>query len=336
MKKIVVNFIILVILMLPSLAYSQGASYSGPYEISSPLTYTNEKNLIIEGLGFTNSDSLVSGGRCISLWNCENVIIRNCKFQDVTLNTAVYANESTNITVTNCVFENVSKAFLAGNCKGWIKFEENNVKNVVGNLYGGSVFSQAVQFNSCVGPGNSISYNVVENIPGESSPEDAISIFHSNGTAESPIIIRGNWIRGGGPSASGGGILLGDWGGSYQIAEDNILVNPGQYGMGIAGGHDMIIKNNKIYARQQSFTNVGLSICNWTQKQTGPSSNIVVENNSINWTKKDGSINTAWIYENMYEAFPDWQKADIPDLSITEDILPDIILNRNAMETKEQ
>ena len=327
MNKINFN-ITLLILMFPVFVYSQGSNYSGPYEKASPRNYTNQNNIVIEGLEFTNADTLLFNGRCITLWDCENVIVRNCKFKDVPLNAAVYAQGSTNITVTNCVFENVSKALLAGSCKGGIIFTENDVKNVVGNLYGGSVFSQAVQFNTCSGPGNSISYNVVENIPGESSPEDVISIFHSNGTPESPIIVKGNWIRGGGPSPSGGGILLGDWGGSYQIAEDNILVDPGQYGMGIAGGHDMTLRNNKIFARQQSFSNVGLSIVNWTIRQTGASYNIVVENNAVNWTNRDGNFNTAYFHEHMQDAYPDWEKASIRDPSISKNILPDLILNR--------
>jgi len=329
------GLISLTFLMLPSLLFSQGSNYSGPYEKSPPLVYTRQQNIVIEGLEFTNKDLSVSDGRCITLWNCENVIIKNCKFKDVLMKTAIYAENSTNVTIINCVFENIQVGLLAGNCNGGIKFEENDIKNIVGDLYDGSRFSQAVQFNQCNGPGNSISYNVIENIPGESSPEDIINIFHSNGTAESPIIIRGNWIRGGGPSGSGGGILIGDWGGSYQIAEDNILVDPGQYGMGIAGGHDMTLRNNKIYARQQPFTNLGLSIVNWTIEETGPSYNIIIENNKVNWTNKDGTFNIAWFSGHMREAFPDWEKASVRDPSIFKDILPDVILNRAGIETPE-
>ena len=325
------HLILFTIVLLPSLLFGQGSNYTGPYEKSLSLEYKEKNDFVIDGLEFSSSD-----GKCITLWGCENVVIRNCKFKDVFVDAAVYVQGSTNVTITNCQFENVQAGLIVSRGKGGIKFENNSVKNIVGDLHGGSRFSQAVQFIESNGPGNSISYNVIENIPGESFPEDIINIFHSNGTAESPIIIKGNWIRGGGPSASGGGILMGDWGGSYQIAEDNILVNPGQYGMGIGGGHDIILRNNKIYAKQQPFTNVGLSICNWTQKETGPSSNIIVENNSINWTNKEGAISTAWVYENMHDACPDWQKASIPDLSITEDILPNNILNRNALEAKEQ
>ncbi len=117
---------------------------------------------------------------------------------------------------------------------------------------------QMVQFNNVKGGGNSINYNVVENILGQSSPEDAISVYMSNGIVGDPIQVVGNWIRGGGPSGSGGGIMVGDYGGSHILVKDNILVDPGQYGIAISSGTGISIKNNKIYAKQQSFTNVGL------------------------------------------------------------------------------
>jgi hypothetical protein len=54
---------------------------------------------------------------------------------------------------------------------------------------------------------------------------------------------------------------LGDQNGSYQVAEDNILVNPGQYGLQIGGGHHNVLRNNKVYSDdQRDFTNVGVII----------------------------------------------------------------------------
>ena len=47
-------------------------------------------------------------------------------------------------------------------------------------------------------------------------------------------------------------------GGSGQVIEDNILVNPGQYGIGIAGGANMIVRRNKIFGEVLPWANVGL------------------------------------------------------------------------------
>ena len=315
-------FILLCLLMVSSLSYGQGARYTGTYKKSGPIEYGNKKNIIIEGLDFSDLD-----GRAITLWNCENVIIRNCKFKNINTSAAIYADKSKDILVTDCTFENVHRGFIAGNCTGKIRFDYNDVKNILGTLKGGVAFSQAVQFQRCTGAENSISYNSIENIAGQSSPEDIINIYQSSGTSSSPIRVSNNWIRGGGPSASGGGILLADWGGSYQIAENNIIVNPGQYGMGIGGGSNITLRNNKIYAKKQSFTNVGMSICNWNEKDTGKSYNITLENNEINWTNHSGNLNMWWIYENMNHLIG--KKTNKYNSNLNESILPKVIIGRS-------
>ena len=291
MNKVIKNsgyFFLLYLLLVPSIGFSQGSRYTGSYKKAASVEYVNKKNLVIEGLEFSDANR-----RTLTLWSCENITIRNCKFKDVNMAVAIYAENSANIVVTDCTFENVQTGFIAQNGKGGIKFEHNTIKNIIGNLRGGSPFAQMVQFMRSSGPNNSVSYNVVENLTGKSSSEDIINMFSSNGTANSPIRIVGNWLRGGGPSSSSGGILLGDHGGSYQIAENNILVNPGQYGMAIGGGNNMTIRNNKIYGKRQSFTNVGLYAVNWTAN-VSPSHNITIENNEVNFTNAQGSLNNSW------------------------------------------
>ena len=308
-------------MIVSSATFSQGARYTGSYKKSGPIEHGNKKNIVIEGLDFSDLD-----GRAITLWNCENVIIRNCKFKNINTSAAIYADKSKDVLITDCTFENVHRGFIAGSCTGKIRFDYNDVKNILGTLKGGEAFSQAVQFQRCTGADNSISYNSIENIAGQSSPEDIINIYQSSGTSNSPIRVSNNWIRGGGPSASGGGILLADWGGSYQTAENNILVNPGQYGMGIGGGSNITLSNNKIYAKKQSFTNVGISICNWTEKDTGKSYNITLENNEVNWTDRNGNLNMWWIYENMNHL--KGKETNKYNKSLNESILPKNILDR--------
>lgn len=135
--------------------------------------------------------------------------------------------------------------------------------------------------------------NKFENILGSSNPEDAINIFQSNGTSASPITIAYNWIRGGGPSKTGGGIALGDGGGSYQTASENILVNSGQYGIAIAAGTVMSILNNQIYAAQAPFTNVGTFA--WNQyASTSGCSITTISGNVVNFTAAGGYQNSNW------------------------------------------
>ncbi len=316
------HFILFCLLMTSSLAFSQGSRYTGAYKKSEPIEYTGKKTVVIEGLEFSSTNSRAA----ITLWRCDNVIIRNCKFKDLKTKVAIYAENSTNINVIDCSFENVYGAFLAAACGENIKFDHNDVKNVIGFLYGGTAKSAAVQFNGVNGPNSSVSYNCIENIPGESSPEDNINMYKTNGTSDSPILIKSNWIRGGGPNLTSGGITLGDFGGSYVIAEDNILVNPGQGGMGTAGGHDIIFRNNKVYSKQQSFTNVGLVIANFTPEVSGRSYNITSQNNEVNWTHRDGFINNFWT-DNKVENVKGIE-TNIYNPDLNESILPDQIINR--------
>ena len=145
-----------------------------------------------------------------------------------------------------------------------------------------------VQFDKVSGDGSSISRNVGENDLGNSTAEDMISLFESSGTEASPIRIVGNQLRNGGPSDSGSGILLGDGGGSFQIAEDNRLVNTGQVGIGVASGTNIAVADNKVYSEAQPWSNVGIYV--WNQYPT-ECANITVSGNQVNWTSATGRQN---------------------------------------------
>lgn len=279
MKKRLINTI-LILMTIHCLSFGQGSEYCGPYSVKSPIVWDNINNRTINGVEITNP-----GGRCIKLTNCKNITIQNCKLGP-SKNEGVYLYHCQNVTITNCSMESISTGVLADSCSG-IQVNYNDVKNVTGPMPRG----QMVQFGRVYGAHNSISYNAGENRLGQSSPEDEISLYMSNGTPEDPIKVIGNRIRGGGPSKSGGGIMCGDKGGSYILVQDNILVDPGQYGITISSGKHITIKNNKIFGRQQPFSNIGLSA--WNQYPTDCSQN-TIEYNEVNFTNKDGKINCLW------------------------------------------
>ena len=99
-------------------------------------------------------------------------------------------------------------------------------------------------------------------------------------------------FRGGGPEPSGGGIALGDYGSSYTIADGNVLLNPGQYGIAIAGGNYNVITNNKIFSKQWPWSNNPLFI--WAQVGSTSCTNNVIKSNRATWTNRDGIINGGW------------------------------------------
>ncbi|MCE5206328.1 MAG: right-handed parallel beta-helix repeat-containing protein [Porphyromonadaceae bacterium] len=322
MKSKIFTFILGVILIaLPfHFSYGQGARYTGSYTESAAIQHVGKSNFVIEGSAFTSSSSKY----LIVLYSCKNVIIRNNKFGSSPVNLAIYLDNCENITIIDNTFENVQSGMVAHNSRG-IKFEYNDLTNVVGPLMGGGKIGNMAIFDKVTGPGNSISYNVCENISGQSYPEDIINVNQSHGTSESPIIVKGNWLRGGGPSSSGGGIILGDVGGSYQIAENNIVVDPGQYGISIAGGNNMILRNNKVFSSRKSYNNVGIYAANWYES-LGNSYNITVTNNAVNYTNRDGVVNNFWFAGNVEPI--EGKATNIYDRNLSASILPDTIIGR--------
>ena len=301
-------------------SYGQGARYTGTYTKSAPIKYSGKSNFTIEGVEISGAGDVLIG-----LYNCENVTIRNSKLVSSPLKAGIYLFNCKNVTIVDCTFENVRSGLVASTSQG-VKFEYNDVTNVIGVLHGSADFGSMVQFIQVSGAGNSISYNACENFTGASAPEDLVNIYASSGTSASPILIKGNWIRGGGPSNSGGGINLGDYGGAYQVAEDNVLVDAGQYGIAISGGNNMTLRNNKVYGKKQSFTNVGMIVTNWYEKEAGASFNITSSNNSINFTHAGGYQNSWWIPDN--KGIVSGKETNKHDSSLSASILPDKIIGR--------
>ncbi|WP_276501405.1 right-handed parallel beta-helix repeat-containing protein [Terrimonas pollutisoli] len=249
---------------------------------AGPKFIYQQSNVVIENLQFEHS-----GRMSIYIKKSSNITVRNCFFNKSALE-AINVESSSNITIENCLFNDAQSGVYVMQSQV-IKVVNNQFVNVRKREDGSR--GQFVQFNQVAGEGNIIENNRGENFLNESNPEDLISLYMSNGTAASPIMVRNNIFRGGGPSISGGGIMTGDLGGSYFIVENNTLVDPGQYGIAIAGGSNITILNNKIYGRQQPFTNNPLYV--WAQ--TGIAcSDINVKGNKINWTDKTGYMNMGW------------------------------------------
>lgn len=286
------------------------------YTTSKPISYTGKNNITISGLSIT-----AGSAPAITLKNCINVHITASRFINATgvNGVGVWLYNCTNVTIDYCYFNNVSSGIFASQSTG-VYVANNQMKNMQGPMPRG----QFVQFSGCYGPGNKIMSNRFENIMGSSNPEDAINIYQSKGTASDPITISGNWIRGGGPSSTGGGINLGDGGGSYQTADNNILVNPGQYGIAISAGTVMSILSNRIYGAKASFTNVGTFA--WNQySSTSGCSIITVSGNQINFTAAGGYQNPSWDGGNCGQ-ISGWSNNTWGATNITAAILPATII----------
>ncbi|MBS1532328.1 MAG: right-handed parallel beta-helix repeat-containing protein [Bacteroidetes bacterium] len=272
---------------------------------SAPITLNNQSNLTISGISTPS----------ITLNNCSNIMITNCRIgPNAGVGVTIY--KCTNVRVSGTYIYNVSTGVYAIQSQG-INVSGNYALNMQGPFPRG----QFVQFNNVYGTGNRINSNKFQNILGQSYPEDAINIYQSNGTAADPIQVNLNQIRGGGPSSTGGGIMLGDGGGSNVVAKWNTLVDPGQYGMAVAGGTNMTIYQNNIYSKQQSFSNVGVYY--WNQSGQA-SSGITIGSNAVNFTMYDGELNNTYLQWGA--AMPTGWSTNYYNKSLGELTLPDTLV----------
>ncbi len=207
---------------------------------------------------------------------------------------------------------------MANNCpNGSIDIYTNQMENMQGPAHSGAF----VQFVNVGGGNNNISYNKLQNILGQSNPQFAIDIVNSTGTSSNPITMDSNWIRGGGPNNSGGGINLGHNGGSFQEAKNNILADPGQFGLAISGGNFISFTNNIVYAESQSFTNVGVYV--WGQGAAV--TNSTISGNQVNFTNSGNVQNDYWLAPGEYT--PSGWSTNAWGANISESVLPANIIS---------
>ena len=292
-------------------AYTEAVDLS--YSSSPVIDLYNKHNLTINGKSINGGSTPL-----IKLTNCSNITITGNRLSN-SKDVGIYLYNCKNITITDNFFTRVSTGVYADHTGGGIVVNNNQFLNMQGPFPRG----QFVQFNNVKGPGSSISNNKGENIIGQSYAEDAISLYQSEGTPGNPVLIKGNLIRGGGPSQSGGGIMLGDNGGAYLYASDNVLVDPGQFGMAISGGHHITIVNNSIYGKQQSFTNVGLYVNDIGGWKT---SDCKVTNNKVRYYNKTNYQNNAWLSPNSVK--PEGWDANKWGAVLDASILPGVLITK--------
>lgn len=257
---------------------------SGPIRVMSGMT--------IEGLHITSTT-----GPCIHGWDVSDVRITNNRIGPCgpgSDGNGIALERARDVRIDHNAFDDVASAYYAAGGSDGHVFDHNLAQRIRGPFPRG----QLVQLNQVSGRGHRIVCNVSDQTtPGHlAGPEDHISTFASSGTADSPILIAYNKIRGGGPSRSGGGALAGDYGGSHITIQGNILVAPGQYGLAVAGGTHHRIIDNLIYSPEAfEWSNVGMIV--WGQGDTTTPDTCFgheVRGNRVLYRHRDGYLNGAW------------------------------------------
>jgi len=231
----------------------------------------------------------VSGPIVLSGAACQGIVIEGKTFANLGLNVnAIRLTGCNGVTIRNNDFLNVAQGVTVTTSTN-VRIERNRYRNILGpHARVGINRGDFVQFISTTGY---IGYNKGEGIAGE-DPEDLISIYQSYGTQANPIVIEYNAFEGSAwTSTSGSGIMLGDGGGSWQIARYNTLLTPGQVGIGVASGTNISVIGNTLYGEGRTGSNVGISV--WNQYAT-PCSNITVSGNKARWWKANGTRAEFW------------------------------------------
>ncbi|WP_034388777.1 hypothetical protein [Deinococcus sp. YIM 77859] len=318
---------------------TRGGTYSGNWESLDPnvpaVSIKTAEPVVIENANIRGRGDLIRG-----YW--VNLTVRNTNGYG--LNPNVYgrhtgrfisAEDVLNLRVENNYLEGTGGIYVnvfqgkAANGQT-VKILRNRVKNVDGRKSDGKggylnerYYLQSVQFNSVRHIRHAeIAWNEVINEPGKSSTEEIINIFQSSGTPESPIKIHNNYIQGAyalNPTQdkvySGGGIMIGDGRqdsleivGGYVEVFHNQIVSTSNQGIGIAGGHNQHVYENRILSSGRlpdgtiiASTNVGMYM--WDMQKGAEKSPKTFFNNSlrdnlVGWVRfgKDGKphFNNLW------------------------------------------
>lgn len=200
-------------------------------------------------------------GPCIVIFqNVTNVTIRNSEIgpcgsavPSSTGSSGILILEGAgNIRIERNVIHSVSNGVHTYQSRHPIIFDRNFVYNVRGPFPAG----QMIQLHTVQGGSgrSKVTCNISDATYGTGvtkSYEDHISIFDSHGTVNDPIEIAYNRLRGG-TSQTGSGMMLGDKGASYIWAHHNTVITVANVGIGVAGGNNITIADNRVDQRGSS------------------------------------------------------------------------------------
>jgi len=259
----------------PGADTAQPAPPAPDVEASGPIRLAGESGVVLEGLRVSSED-----GPCVVVGDSRDITIRNSSIGPCD-GPAIVVEGSTSVRLEGLEISDSASGVYALESQG-VAVVGNRFRNAGRNF---------VQFDKVTGVGNQIVGNSGANRLGASSAEDFVNIYQSSGTSSNPLVVSGNTFRDGGPSQSGSGIMVGDYGGSNIVVEGNSLVNPGQVGIGVPGGTNIRVVGNSVFSAPQPWSNVGIYV--WNQSD-GSCGEIEVRGNRVEWYDSEGSLNPSW------------------------------------------
>ena len=245
------------------------------------LSLVGSENITIRNVTLRNCGNSPNGEiaqqKIVSIVGSRNIVFAHSLLTDnssksVDNHDLIHIHNSTGVKLYNNEIRNIRSNASTGRDDGG-----NRAVLVTGNLTANLIIDR----NDFYSPGrNAVQISRARRVEGirvtrnriegrkawDSDFEDMINLFSATGTAEVPIVIRGNYMRNGGPSDSGTAIILGDGRdnlgtGRVRVVK-NVIVDPGHVGINVAGGFEFVVKNNIIYggANVGEWTATGLTI----------------------------------------------------------------------------
>jgi hypothetical protein len=193
--------------LLPAQPAAAKAPRTAVLQPQEPIVLRGKKDHVIQGVRIVPGDGKAAAG--IALYDCENITISCCEIGPVEKH-AIYAGGCRGLKIVNCWFHDAkgngleayqcTDVLVQGNrmeriSTGVYALQSTRVQvvgNYVEDVQGPMPRGQLAQFNNVKGEGNVVSQDYGVNFADKSRPEDLISLFQSEGTEKSPILIEKN------------------------------------------------------------------------------------------------------------------------------------------------
>ena len=253
-----------------NLVITQGGTYSGNWSSNDPstpaLTIATDEPVTIQ------NSTVIGRGDLIEIYGNNNAQVTIQNVTGVALDPGVsgsqrgafiHASKMSTLQVTHCSMYGVSFGVqLVYSAMQSLTLSQNfaaALEDRASDGQGGLLSSRPnlghfIQLVLVSAFSADISWNKVVNVIGASSTEDVISIYKSQGTAQSPIHVHDNYLEGYSStttsSYTGTGVIADGDGGqpdtAYALFENNEMVHTAGSGVEIATGHDINVQGNRV------------------------------------------------------------------------------------------
>jgi hypothetical protein len=298
-----------------TLVITKGGTYSGTYRSTASGTacvrVATTEPVVLDGCTLGGPGNLVEAGEGA------NLTVRNCHGQGLAPTVEKQAPgrfldvyRPSRLVVEHNEFAQTSGIVVnrwhdLGQAGPTLLVRHNRVRNIDGRWRGGtgSTHCSFLILNTVQHlPGVDIAYNEVLNEPDKSLVEDNINLYNSSGTAQSPLHVHDNFVRGAYPFPATAATFTGtgltsdgdaktlEEAAGFIEADHNQFVSTANAAMNLAAGHDIYYHHNRAVTsgllpsgQRLNAVHAGLGIFNYYHQPTSVYFNNRMEHNTVGY-----------------------------------------------------